>query len=392
MRWFLLIVFIVPGMTVVAQQPDDQALAQKAVEAERRADFPGAVSAFQMLIRNGADSPQLRSNLGIAYYQMYDFAGALRELRVALAGSPNSVPANLFCGLSLLSLERARDGLLYLEKAHRAQPGDATSLLALARAHIALNHLSQARMFYQEALRLDDRNAEAWYGVGITDRALAETELKEAKHSALSADRSASVRKSEALLAASEQAMAKALLLDPSSLHAHMVLGESFRIAERYDLAILQYQEATRQSPGSAPAWGGLAASYCASGDDKAGLNAANRALALDSNDADTNTLIGAIYLRQGEYAQATSFAKRALQTQPGLSSARLILAKTYLAEHEPQKALTELQDAVKDDTVGNTYCLLATTLRELGRPGDAAAAMREYKQLHRAAVDSASK
>jgi tetratricopeptide (TPR) repeat protein len=162
-----------------------------------------------------------------------------------------------------------------------------------------------------------------------------------------------------------------------------MIMGESLRIAERYEEAIEEYKAATEHQPHLAPAWAGLAASYSASGDEENALKAAAQALALDPNDPDTNVLVAGTYLHKGDYAKARPYAVRALEIQPKLSSAHVVLAKIELAEHRPEKALPELEAAVKDDTDGSTYYLLGTTLRELGKREDAAAAMQKYKQLH---------
>ncbi len=375
-RWLWSAAFVASCLTCAAAQSNYEALSQKAVDAERRGDFATAVSAFQELIRAGADSPELRSNLGIAYYQLREFTDALRQFRVALAKTPDSIPANLFSGLSLLKLHRPKEALPYLETAHRAQPDSSETILALAEAEVASNEISLSRASYEEATRLDPKNAEAWYGLGITERALAEQELK-----------NNAAQKARALMDASEASMTTAIQLDPNSVRALMLLGESFRIAERYDEAVREYKTATEQQPNLAPAWAGLATAYSAAGDDENALKAANRALALDPNDADTNTLIAGTFLRQSDYVQAAQYAFRALKLQPALSSARIVLAKVFLAEHNPQKALPELQSAVKDDMDGSTYYLLATTLRQLGRRDDATAAMQKYRRLHDAHV-----
>jgi tetratricopeptide (TPR) repeat protein len=380
----LLILLLGSHLLSARQQMSAEALGQKAVEAERRGDFASAVSAFRELIHDGADSPELRTNLGIAYFQTRDFTGALREFRVALSATPNSVPANLFSGFSLLKLQRPKQALSYLEKAHQAQPGDASVLLALGQAEIASNDIPRARGYYEQATRLDPRNAEAWYGLGITDRISAERELKLSLRPAQAdSAHETAAKKSRALLDASGQAMAKAMQLDPGSIRTRMVLGESFRIAERYDLAVQEYKAAIEQQPDLALAWAGLAAVYSASGNDPNALKASARALALEPNDPDTNALAAGIYSRLGNYPKAESFAVRALKLRPGFSSAQVVLAKMYLAQHQPQKALPELQSAVKDDTDGTTYYLLATTLRQLGKTADAAIAMKQYKQLH---------
>ncbi len=372
MRRLFLVICLCCSASAAALQDDNEALGQKAVEAERRGDFAVAISAFQQLIKNGADSPQLRDNLGIAYYQIHDFTAALHQFRVALAADSGSEPANLFAGLSLVKMQRPKAALPYLERAHALQPDAAAPVLASAQADIALNQVRSARVHYEQATRLDPGNSEAWYGLSISDRVLAEQELKSGKP-----------KTSRAFMDASEAAMQRAMKLNPDSVRARMLLGESFRIAERYEDSIREYQVATSEQPTLAAAWSGLAASYSASGDDEKAQTAAARAHELDPNDPDTNALIAAIYLRQGNTANAESFAVHALRIEPDLSGAHVVLAKIYLAKKQPQQALPELQAAVKDDNDGSTYYLLATTLRELGRREEAASAMQKYKQLH---------
>ena len=361
-----------------AERVDTEAVAERAVQAERNGDFAGAATAFRMLLANGVDSPELRANLGIAYFQLHDYRRALQELQIALTKNPGSEPANLFGGLSLLSLERPKTAVPYLERAHRLQPGDIAPVLALARAELAANDLVRARDLYSEASHLDSQDAEAWYGLGITERILAERTLRSAR----AAD------ESRVLMSASAHDLGEAMQLDPGSVHAHMVLGESFRIAERYDLAVAEYKAATARGPEFAPAWAGLAVAYSAAGNDAEALDAGKRALELDPKDASTNALLAGACLRMSDNTQAERYARKAVELQPELSEAHVALAKIYLARRQPQKALAELQPAVRDDNDGSVNYLLATTLRQLGREAEAQAAMRKYKQLHSARIN----
>lgn len=362
---------------------DQQAIAQRAVEAEKRGDFAGAVSAFEQLIKTGADSPELRSNLGLAYFQLRKYDRALQEFHLVLTKNPGSLPGNLFTGLCLLKLRRANEASPFLEKADRAQPDNPDVICALAQAKVASKHLSEASSLFEKATRLDPNNAQAWYGLGITARALAEQQLK--------VSGGAARVEARALMDKADAALAAAVKLDPDSTSAYMLMGETFRIAEQYDEAVQAYKSASEQRPDFAPAWSGLAQAYSAAGRDDDALQAANRALALDPNDADTNVLIAATYVRLSDYQKAKKYIERALQLQPDLSDAHVVLAKIDLEEQHPDKALPELRAAVKDDLDGSTYYLLATTLRQLGRQSEAAAAMQRYRQLHAAHVGPAS-
>jgi tetratricopeptide (TPR) repeat protein len=348
----LVLCFCVTVAVATAQQPpgnDDLSL--KAVDAERRGDFAGAVAVFQQLIQAGADSPELRSNLGIAYYQLHDFPQALHQFALVLAKTPNSVPANLFSGLALIKLERPKEALPHLKRAQTLHPDAPEITLALAQAQVAANEISQARDSYQRVTRLDPQNAEAWYGLGITARALAEQDLKKST--------AAAKAESRTLMNASQQAIVRATGLQPDSVQAHMILGESFRIAELYGQAVKEYEAATAQQPNLAPAWTGLATAYSAAGDDDNALKAGKRALDLDPRDADTYAVIAATLLRQSDAAAAQPYALRALQIKPDLASAHIVLGKIYLSQHLPQKALPELESAVAQDTDGRTYYLL---------------------------------
>jgi tetratricopeptide (TPR) repeat protein len=363
-----------------AAQASNDVLAQKAVEAERRGDFPTAITAFRQLIQNGEDSPELRTNLGIALYQLGDFHRASREFATALSTSPNSGPATLFYGLSLLNLQRPKEALSYLERAKRAQPDDVVVLRALARANVACNRISSANETFRRLTRLDPKNAGAWYGLGITDRLLAEAETKAARQNA-----GHGTQQSQALMNDFQTSVSKAMQLDPDSVQANMIFGESFRIAEQYGEAVREYKTATEKAPGLAAAWAGLATAQSAASDDESALKTAEHARALDRNDADTATLMAAIHVRMGNFDKAEPFAREALRLKPALSTAHVVLAKIYTYRGQHQKALEELQAAENDDDDGSTHYLLATTLRKLGRSGDAATAMREYSRLHTA-------
>ncbi|MBV9406751.1 MAG: tetratricopeptide repeat protein [Acidobacteriaceae bacterium] len=375
---------LIIATAVLAQQAhpgtssEKAALSQKAVEAERNGDFAGAISAFEQLIHKGGDSPGLRSNLGIAYFQLHEYPEALREFRVALTKEPDSIPANFFSGLALLKLQRPRQALPYLRRARHLQPDTPEVTLSVAQAEVACNEIAQARDSYEQVTRLAPQNAEAWYGLGITERALAEHDLKKA------ASKSTQVR---ALLEASRQAIAKGTQLEPDSVHAHMILGECFRIAERYDQAVEEYEAATACQPDLAAAWAGLATAYSAAGEDDKALKAAKRALELDPRDAETDAVIADTLLRQGDASAARPYALNALALQPDLASGHLVLAKIYLSDRQPAKALPELQSAARQDTDGRTYYLLATALRELGKTQEAAMALQKYRRLHEAHV-----
>jgi tetratricopeptide (TPR) repeat protein len=366
----------------VSAQTTNEALAQKAVGAERSGDFPTAIAAFRQLIQNGEDGPELRTNLGIALYQSGDNRAAAQEFSAALTKSPDSPPASLFYGLSLLNLGRPQEALVPLERAAKARPHDVIALSALARANVARNRIAVANELYRRVTTLDGKDAQAWYGRGITDRLLAEAKLKRAENN----DR----LQSQTLMNDFQKSVGTAMQLDPDSVQANMIFGESFRIAERYGEAVREYKAATEKAPGLAAAWAGLATAESAAGDDRSALKTAERARGLDPKDPDTSTLIAAIHVRMGNFTGAEPFAREALRLKPDLSTAHVVLAKIYIYGGQQEKVVGELRAAADDDVDGSTHYLLATTLRKLGKPEEASAAMREYSRLHKAHLGTA--
>ena len=259
-------------------------------------------------------------------------------------------------------------------------------LSALARANVACNRILPANEMFRRVTRLEPKNAQAWYGLGITDRLLAEAKVKLARNNTVRPDEAQRQREqSQMLMNDFQNSVNTAMRLDPESVQANMIFGESFRIAERYDEAVREYKTATEKAPRLAAAWAGLATAQSAAGDDATALKTAQQARILDRNDADTSSLIAAIYVRMGSFAQAEPFAREALRVRPDLPTARVVLAKIYIYRGQTQSALTELGAAEKDDVDGSTHYLLATTLRKLGKSGEAATAMEEYSRLHRA-------
>lgn len=60
-------------LLIAAQKRNGKDLAREAVEAERRGDFAAAISAFKELLAGGAESPELRSNLGMLTFNCATF-------------------------------------------------------------------------------------------------------------------------------------------------------------------------------------------------------------------------------------------------------------------------------------------------------------------------------
>ncbi len=370
------------SVSLVRADVDAAQLADKAASDTKRRDYKAAADDYRKLLQLGEDSAELRSNLGMVLYLAGNEREALEQFHVALSRKPELAASNLFAGLSLIRLGRPREALSFLKKAEREQPGVAAPVLASGRADVALRNLPEARAAYRKATELEPGNAEAWYGLGIVSRELADGILKQASQESAGEARESREAVARSDLDEAEHSLSRAMSLDPDSTQAHMVLGEAFREAQEFDHSVQEYQRIIDRRPTYAPAYLGLATTYWRFGRTEETLAALRKVLALSPGDPEANGIMASVLLSEHQTTDAKSFAKRALASQADQSIARVTLARIYLSENQPAEALKELQFAAGDDLDGSYHYLLGMTLRKLGQTKEAAIALEKSRQL----------
>jgi tetratricopeptide (TPR) repeat protein len=144
------------------------ALYQTATDAQRQGDYPRAIAAYQKLLELHPENAETRANLGMMYHLAGRYEEAIRTLEVAARAKPQLYGADLVLGMDLLHTGQHQRARPYLEKAHSLKPSAVEPVLLLAQADAALNECRAANTWYQRAIQIDDRNGEAWFGVGTT--------------------------------------------------------------------------------------------------------------------------------------------------------------------------------------------------------------------------------
>ena len=143
-------------------------LAARAEEAQHKGDYRAAAQIYQEMLKAKPDSAEVRANLGLMYHLLGEYAAAIPELRTALQEDSRLFVPNLFLGLDLLQVEKPREAISYLERAHDLNPQDANALLGLGRAYTKLGDWRKARLSFNEAVRLNPRDSRAWLDLGST--------------------------------------------------------------------------------------------------------------------------------------------------------------------------------------------------------------------------------
>jgi tetratricopeptide (TPR) repeat protein len=351
-------------------------LAEQIRAAQQAGDYQKAAALYPRLIASGEDTPEIRSNYGAMLYMAGRDREAVAQFHIALRQSPGLLAPNLLAGLALTRLGQWSAAIPYLQIAHRLQANSPEPLIALGKSYVGLRDYKRAREAYTQATALDPRNAEAWFGVGITGRSLADAILK-TNHEPNA--------ECEQLLHDSLAALTRAAELDPSSPRAHLILAESFRDSGKFVDAVAEYQAILRISPDDPAANLGLATTYWKSGDVEPALPYLNSVLSRFPNDAEANGIMANILVHRGAFQEALPYARKALAGNPNLAQVRASLAKIYLEQHRPGSAVQELSRIASVDPDGSFHFLMARALRELGRESEARAALERFKQLRAA-------
>ena len=359
-------------------------LAQDAREAQKSGDYRRAARDYETLLKT-EPSPELRSNLGVMLYLAGRDREALTQFKLALGEKPSLIASDLFAGLSLLRLGRPREALPFLNKAAIGDPKAAEPQLALGQASLANRQLKLAQDCYRRATELEPGNAEAWYGLGITSRGLAERGLKQASAAGVrgeAIEQSPQGLDAKKELAEAQHAMSRAVEIDPDNVKAHMMLAESFRSAGQKDKSVAEYDAILHSHPNFTPALIGKANTYWKFAEVDEAMETIEKVRRLAPDDPEANGILADLLVTRKRYAEAKPLASKALAQRPDFSFVRVALAKIDMEAGNDREAVQELQKAVPDDLDGAWYYLLGRAFRKLGREPEAQMAFAESRKL----------
>ncbi len=349
--------------------------------AQQSGNYAEAARLYRQLIGAGTDSPELRSNCGVMLHLAGKNREALEQFRVALRQKPDLAAANLFAGLSEFDLGDTKAALPYLNRAEQLDPDRPAPLLALGKLYLALRNYSRANELYARAAALDSRLPEAWYGLGVTDRSLAEETLNQsARHGA--AKNEATESRIQKLLDGAVQALTRAVALDPNSARTHLLMAESLADAGKLVEAVPEYTTAMRLDPEMGAAYLGLASEYWKQHQFEQALPLLEHVLLKSPKDPEANAMMADIFEHNEDLGSAQHSAETALAGNPDLIQTRVVLARIYLSKQQPKLAIAELRKVISADTDGSYHFLLYRACRQAGDEQGARQAMKDFQQL----------
>jgi tetratricopeptide (TPR) repeat protein len=165
---FCLLFFCVGAAVAASQQPSELAdLIASARKAQTERNFEAAAEYYRKAVALQPDIAELRTNLGLMYYQTGKDQQAIDSLLQAIRLKPDLFVPNLFLGLEYVKQKRFGDALPYLVRASQANSADVQLQLALARAYTGTGRADLAIRSYIRATELEPGNAAAWFHLGL---------------------------------------------------------------------------------------------------------------------------------------------------------------------------------------------------------------------------------
>lgn len=179
------------------------------------------------------------------------------------------------------------------------------------------------------------------------------------------------------------EALAHYQQLEPDSARSHILLGDIYRQRERFDNAQEEYKRALEIAPGSPAALLGLASAYLGDAKIDLAIETAKLALAKDSDDPETNILLGEALVAQHRYDEAEPALLKGLHAKPQmLPHVHALLGETYAAQGKTQPAIAELRQGLSSDEDGSLHYQLARIYRNAGEKAEAEIAIAQMKEL----------
>src|SRR5579884_2416066 len=152
-----------------SQQPDEfESLLASAQQAQARGDFESAAGLYLRAVNLRPNNPELRTNLGLMYYQTGNDPDAIKAFREAIRSEPDLFVPNLFLGLEYVKLKQPAQALPYLRRAAHLRRADIQAQSALGQAYAELGETRNSIASYLRVVQFDPKNAEAWFHLGVS--------------------------------------------------------------------------------------------------------------------------------------------------------------------------------------------------------------------------------
>lgn len=321
------------------KDPSEHLYSRLAEIYQSQSEIPKAAEALQKYVSAHQEDAAARYRLGLLL-TLSDPERALEELLSASQLDAQLDPAvqTLRTALNLATLE-----------------GSASSrLVVIGRGLGLVSEWQLARLAFEDAVRLDDENADAlaWLGEANHQMGLPEVGNTEFERALKLNPNSSTVRGLRGLylqrIGNFREALAEfeaAARLEPDNPTWHVSIGETQAKLGDLIQALNSYQTATTLAPED-PSYWRLLAFFCARNNVNVrdvGVPAAQKAVVLDGEDSASVDVLGWLLTLDARYEEAGRMLDRALELDPQNGPAHMHLGMLYLQMNDRASAYDHL-------------------------------------------------
>jgi tetratricopeptide (TPR) repeat protein len=344
-----------------------------------RDDPQRATEIWEQALEQTNPSEHLYSRLAEIYQSNGEPSKAAETLQKYVSAHPEDASAHYRLGL-LLTLSDPNRALTELLSASQLDPQldpavqtlrTAVNLAALddsasARSVVIgrglglVNEWHLARLAFEEAVLLDDKNAEAWAWLGEANQQTGVDGIEQLRQAFQLNPGSSTVRGLRGLYYQRTSNFREALIefqtasaLQPENAMWYVSLGETHAKLGDLIRGLEAYQKATALAPED-PGYWRLLAIFCAQNNvnvKDVGVPAAQKAVILAGDDADSLDVLGWLLTLDARHEEAARMLHRALELDPQNGSAHLHLGVLYMQTNDRVSAYDHL---IKARDLGN--------------------------------------
>lgn len=332
-----------------------------------RDDLQRATEIWEQALEQENPSEHLYSRLAEIYQWEGEYSKAAQTLQKYVSLHSEDTAARYRLGL-LLTLSDPDRALTELLSAAELDPAldPAVQTLRTALNLAALNESASERLViigrglglvgewrlarpaFEEAIRLDEENADAWAWLGEASQQIGEEGVEQLEHAFQLNAGSSTVRGLRGLYYQRSGNFRQALTefqtaaaLEPDNAMWYVSLGEAHAKLGDLIRALEAYQKATTLAPDD-PSYWRLLASFCAQNNvniKDIGVPAAQKAVVLAKDDSLSLDMLGWLLTLDARYDEAGRMLQRALELDPQNGSAHLHLGMLYMQTNDRASA-----------------------------------------------------
>ena len=183
--------------------------------------------------------------------------------------------------------------------------------------------LSNAQLKYEEILKLNPNNAEAYVNLGV-------------------------IFKTRGDLNTAIKCYLQGIKLDPKNKFVYNNIGNAFKEVKDYKMAIKAYSDSIKLNPNDFNAYNNLGIVYELIGDNNKAIAAYKQAVKVNPKHAKSINNIGVVLYKQKKYEQSAQIFEIALQTDPNYTEVYSNKGAAYNKAKNYDKAIESLETAIK--------------------------------------------